>query len=87
MIEVTDASDLRRILASGKIASWIMKTTELTAKQVVSVRCPICGAATGKVCKLSTGAPRNEPHRDRKLHAADAVEMKLSKHGLLAISD
>jgi hypothetical protein len=57
----------------------VMKTKELTPKQILSVRCPTCGAATGEVCELNTGTPRTEPHRDRKLSAADAVEMKLSK--------
>jgi hypothetical protein len=56
-----------------------MKSKELTPKQILSVRCPTCGAATGEVCELNTGAPRTEPHRDRKLSAADTVEMKLSK--------
>lgn len=57
----------------------VMKTNELTSKQILSVRCPTCGAATGEVCELNSGAPRTEAHRDRKFSAADAVEMKLSK--------
>jgi len=56
-----------------------MKTKELTPKQILSVRCRTCGAAPGEVCELNTGAPRTGPHWDRKLSAADAVEMKLSK--------
>jgi hypothetical protein len=57
----------------------VMKTKELTPKQILSVRCLTCGAAPGEVCALNSGAARTEPHRDRKLSAADAVEMKLSK--------
>lgn len=57
----------------------VMKTKELTPEQILSVRCLTCGAAPGEVCELNSGAPRTEPHRDRKLSAADAVEMKLSK--------
>jgi hypothetical protein len=60
-----------------------VKTKELTLKQTLSVPCPTCGAATGEVCELHTGAPRTEPHRDRKLTAADAVEKKLAKRQLL----
>jgi len=56
-----------------------VKTRELTPKQVLSVPCTTCGAAIGEVCELHTGAPRTEPHRDRKLSAAEAVETKLSK--------
>jgi len=55
-----------------------VKTKELTPKQVLSVACPTCGAATKEVCELHTGAPRTEPHRDRKLSAAEAVEARVS---------
>jgi hypothetical protein len=51
-----------------------MKTKELTPKQILSVPCPTCGAATGEACELHSGALRFEPHRDRKLSAAEAVE-------------
>ena len=56
-----------------------MKTRELTAKQILSVPCPTCGVATGHACELHNGALRTEPHRDRKLSAAEAVEMKTPK--------
>src|SRR6267143_6865977 len=51
-----------------------MKTKELTLKQMNSVRCTACGAATGEPCELHSGALRFQPHRDRKLSAADALE-------------
>lgn len=54
-----------------------MKTSELTARQILSVPCPTCGVATGNGCELHTGALRTEPHRDRKLSAAEAVGAKL----------
>ena len=54
----------------------VVKTKELTPKQILSVPCATCGAAVGEVCELHTGAPRTEPHRDRKLSAAEAVEAK-----------
>lgn len=56
-----------------------VKTEELTPKQVLSVPCPTCGAATEENCELHTGTPRTEPHRDRKLAAADAVEKKATR--------
>jgi hypothetical protein len=56
-----------------------MKTKELTVKQMNSVRCSTCGAASGEPCELHSGAPRFEPHRDRKLSAADALEGKGNK--------
>jgi len=56
-----------------------MKIKELTPEQVLSVPCTTCGAAIGEVCELHTGAPRTEPHRDRKLTAAEAVEKKTRK--------
>jgi len=56
-----------------------MKSKELTLKQILSVPCTTCGAATKEVCELHTGAPRSEPHRDRKLSAAEAVEARTRK--------
>jgi len=53
-----------------------MKTKELTPKQILSVPCTTCGAAIGEACELNTGDLRIEPHRDRKLSAAEAVETK-----------
>ena len=58
----------------GKLHHVGVKAKELTAEQILSVPCATCGAAIGEVCELHTGAPRTEPHRDRKLAAADAVE-------------
>jgi len=52
----------------------VMKTKELTPEQILSVPCATCGAAIGEACELHTGALRTEPHRDRKLSAAEAVE-------------
>jgi hypothetical protein len=49
---------------------FLMKK-ELNPKQVLAVRCPTCGAAPGEKCELSTGQPRMNPHRDRRLIAAD----------------
>ena len=46
----------------------------LTAKQISSVPCPTCGAAAGERCVLLSGAPRKEPHVNRKLAAIEAVE-------------
>jgi hypothetical protein len=62
--------------SSGETLQYLeMKTRELTAKQILSVPCPTCGTATGDACELNTGALRSERHRDRKLSAAEAVEM------------
>jgi len=40
---------------------------QLSPKQVLAVRCPTCGAKPREKCELSTGQPRTEPHRDRRL--------------------
>ena len=60
----------------GTLHYVVVKTKELTPKQILSLPCTTCGAAIGEVCELHTGAPRTEAHRDRKLSAADAVERK-----------
>ena len=53
-----------------------MKVSDLTRKQLSSVRCPTCGAAVGERCVLNAGGPRFEPHPDRKLSAAETVEKR-----------
>ena len=63
----------------GTLHHVVMKTKELTLKQILSVPCPTCGAATEEACELHTGARRTEPHRDRKLSAAEAVETRPGK--------
>lgn len=55
-----------------------VKRRDLTTEQMAAVECPTCGAAVGEVCELNSGGQRFEPHRDRKLAAADAVEAKLT---------
>lgn|GEM_PF-7096865 len=45
---------------------------------VLSVPCPTCGAKSGEKCELSTGLPRTEPHRDRRLATLEIPEKKHS---------
>ena len=37
----------------------------------LAVPCPTCGAAPGKKCELTNGAPRSQPHRDRRTIAKE----------------
>src|SRR5260370_10735263 len=72
-------SNIEHFPACGKLHSEGVKTKELTLKQILSVPCPTCRAALEEGCVLHTGARRTEPHRDRKLSAAEAVETKPSQ--------
>ena len=72
-------SNIEHFRGSRTLHYVIVKAKELTLKQMLSVPCNICGAAIGEVCELHTGAPRTEPHRDRKLSAAEAVEKETGK--------
>jgi hypothetical protein len=56
-------------MGSGHYLSPMKK--EISQKQILAVRCPTCDAAPGERCTLSTGKPRIEPHRDRRLIAAE----------------
>ena len=47
---------------------------DLTKKQLTSVPCPTCGVPVGHRCLLQAGGLRLEPHTDRKLSAAKAIE-------------
>src|SRR3989442_1798506 len=53
-----------------------MRMRDLTLRQLTAVPCPTCGVAPGKRCLLHSGAPRSEPHVDRKLSAAEAIETR-----------
>lgn len=48
----------------------------LTPALLLSVSCPICQVAVGERCVFRSGVPRPEPHLDRRISAADAVETK-----------
>jgi hypothetical protein len=56
-----------------------MNAKDLTLKQRLAVRCPTCGARPGEKCELGTGQPRTYPHRDRRLVAADLIELTAKK--------
>ena len=58
-----------------------MRMSDMTAKQLFSVSCPTCGVAPGERCLLHSGAPRTEPHLDRKLSAAEAIVTKRIPRG------
>jgi hypothetical protein len=57
----------------------IVKSKDLTEKQILAVPCTTCGAAVGEVCELNSGAPRSEAHRERKFSAAEALEIEAGK--------
>jgi hypothetical protein len=65
-----------RLVLSHRIQ---MKMRDLTAKQLIAVPCPTCGAAAGERCVLHSGAPRSEPHVDRKLSAAEVIEKRIPR--------
>src|SRR5579859_6633172 len=70
-------------LSPGVIYTVRMKKKELTPEQLSSVPCPTCGVPAGKPCVLHSGAPRSQPHVDRKFAAVQAVESTPgTTHGL-----
>jgi len=64
------------ILASRNVSSRSHEVQGLTSEQILSVRCPTCGAATGEVCELNPGTPRTEAHRDRKARLRESWKAK-----------
>jgi hypothetical protein len=46
----------------------------VTPQLLLAVPCPTCGVDAGKHCLLHTGEPSPDPHIDRKLDAAEAIE-------------
>ena len=43
---------------------------------LIAVPCPTCGVAAGRRYLLYSGGLRSEPHVNRKLAAAEAIEAK-----------
>jgi hypothetical protein len=46
-----------------------MTTRTQPETDLLSVRCPTCGAGPGEKCELTSGQPRTTPHRDRRVIA------------------
>jgi hypothetical protein len=79
LANVLKMSNIEHFSAMEQCNYVAVKAKELTLKQILSVPCPTCGAAIEEACELHTGARRTEPHRNRKLSAAEAVERSQSK--------
>jgi len=48
-----------------------MKKDDPSPRNPLAISCPTCGAGPGEKCQLTSGQPRTEPHRDRRLLAKD----------------
>jgi hypothetical protein len=57
----------------------LMRTSDMSPKQLSSVPCPTCGVVAGQRCVLYSGGLRRGPHLERKLSAAEAVAKKKSR--------
>jgi hypothetical protein len=64
------------VLERGSLHTLSVRMTELTPQLFLAVPCPTCGVDAGKDCVLNEGGLRSDPHIDRKLDAAEAIEAK-----------
>ena len=64
------------VLKSGSLYAFSVSMTDLTPQLFLAVPCPTCGVDAGKDCVLNEGGLRSDPHIDRKLDAAQAIEAK-----------
>jgi hypothetical protein len=67
----------------------IMKSSEVSTAQILAIRCPTCGAKPGQKSELSTGQPRNTPHRYRRLVTRECrrvVETFITDYGVYPTS-
>jgi hypothetical protein len=62
------------VLLYGSQYAWPVRMTDVTPQLLLAVPCPTCGVDAGKGCLLHTGEPSPDPHIDRKLDAAEAIE-------------
>jgi hypothetical protein len=72
-------SNIEQRFCRKRFIMGTVKARRLSLKQIQSVACPTCAAAIQETCELHSGAPRFEPHRDRKLSAAEALAAKSRK--------
>jgi hypothetical protein len=63
----------------------VVKPEKLTLKQILSVRCPMCGAKPKEKCTASTGHPSAKTHLDRDLAAAKYARPESSREAALRI--
>jgi hypothetical protein len=63
----------------------VVKPGKLTLKQILSVRCPMCGAKPKAQCTASTGHPSAKTHLDRDLAAAKYARPESSGDAVLRI--
>ena len=62
-----------------------VKRGKLTLGQILSVRCPMCGAKPKAKCTLSTGHPSAKTHLDREIAAAKSAPPESSSQAILRI--
>ena len=60
-----------------------VKPAQLSLRQKLSVRCPMCGAKPKAKCTLSTGHPSGKTHLDRDLAAAKVARPENSGQAIL----
>lgn len=62
-----------------------VKPAKLRLKQILSVRCPMCGAKPKARCTASTGHPSAKTHLDRDLAAAKYARPESSGDAVLRV--
>ncbi len=62
-----------------------VKPEKFTLRQILSVRCPMCGAKPKERCTASTGHPSSKTHLDRDLAAARYARPESSLQAILRI--
>ena len=62
-----------------------VKPGKLALGQILSVRCPMCGAKPKQKCTLSTGHPSKKTHLDRELAAAKVSRPETSGQAALRV--
>jgi hypothetical protein len=70
--------ELFRVLSKSKQFSRthgaiLLAMRKTSAKRILAIPCPTCGAKPGEQCELHSGQPRNAPHRDRRLTAKERI--------------
>jgi hypothetical protein len=70
-------SNIEHFPRSGRVALSIVKAKDLTPKANIICALHHLWRSDRRSLRTAYGSPRTEPHRDRKLSAAEAVEKEI----------
>lgn len=73
LIDELDRIGHVRKARDSRAAELLSMSNRSAIEKIQTIPCPTCDALPGENCELHPGQPRTEPHRERRLAAADLL--------------